>query len=144
MRTNRSVAATLAASVLLAGVTHAGEVVIQVRGVRGTAGNVGCALFSANKGFPMDNSAARQHWVSATEGGATCRFDNVDPGTYAVSVGHDMNGNRRVDTNVFGIPTEGWAVSRNVVPTLRAPRFEDAAFQVEGSSPVTLSVDLVY
>jgi uncharacterized protein (DUF2141 family) len=35
-----------------------------------------------------------------------------------------------VDTNFVGMPTEQWGVSRNVRPTLRAPRFDEASFKV--------------
>jgi uncharacterized protein (DUF2141 family) len=47
-----------------------------------------------------------------------------------VSIAHDMNGNRKVDTNFLGLPSEQWGVSRNIRPTLRAPRFEGAVFKI--------------
>lgn len=121
---------------------HAGEVVVQVTGPRAVAGNIGCALFGAQAGFPMDNSGARQIWLPA-EATTVCRFANVSPGRHAVSVSHDLNGNGRVDTNFLGIPLEGWAVSNNVVPSLRAPRFEEAAFRVDDETPLVLNLKLV-
>lgn len=58
-------------------------------------------------------------------------FPDVPPGVYAVSVLHDEDGDRELDTNLFGMPTEGWAVSRNLGPSgLSAPSFEDARFRV--------------
>jgi uncharacterized protein (DUF2141 family) len=76
----------------------------------------------------MDNSRAQQQWVPAQADGATCRFGGLQPGRYAVSIGHDLNGNRRVDTNFLGMPTEQWGVSNNARPTLRAPRYDEAVF----------------
>ena len=138
-------AAVLAACACMAGNTaDAADVIVQVRGARSDAGNVGCSLFASEKGFPMDNSGTRQHWVAISQGTATCRFAGVEPGTYAIAVAHDLNGNRRVDSNFLGIPTEGWAVSRNVVPMLRAPRFDEASFRVEGEAPIVLPLALAY
>ena len=110
----------------------AAEVVVRVSGLTQPSGQVGCSLFSAAAGFPMDSTSAPSLWLPAQGKGVTCRFNDVPEGTYAVSVGHDLNGNRRVDTNLFGVPTEPWGVSNNARPTLRAPRFDEAAFKVGG------------
>ena len=70
-----------------------------------------------------------------------CRFPDVAPGGHAVSVGHDLNGNKRVDVDLLGRPNEPWGVSNNVRPTLRAPRFEEALFKVpEGSADVIVEI----
>lgn len=120
------------------------EVIAEVSGARSSAGLIGCALFAGDPGFPMDNSGARQQWIAVEAGGATCRFADVAQGRYAVSVLHDLNGNKRVDTNFFGIPTEGWAVSRNAAPRLRAPTFDEAAFSIDGSPTVKLELRLIH
>ncbi len=133
----------LPAALLCAGpVAAAADVVVIVSGARSSAGSIGCALFSSDKGFPMDNSGAVQQWTTLDGTTAKCRFVGVAAGRYAISIAHDLNGNKRVDTNFLGIPTEGWAVSNNVVPTLRAPRFDEAAFRVD-SADVELRLELV-
>lgn len=114
--------------------THAADLVIRVSGVTEPLGEIGCSLFSEATGFPMDNKRARQLWVPAEPGGVTCRFDQVSEGTYVVSIGHDVNGNRKVDTNLVGMPTEQWGVSKNVRPVLRAPKFEEAKFTVSADA----------
>lgn len=70
----------------------------------------------------------------ARPGGTTCIFENIKPGTYAVSVIHDRNGNGRLDTNLLGIPKEAWGVSNGARPALRAPRFAEAAFRVAAAN----------
>ncbi len=106
------------------------DVVVRVGGIQPPLGQVGCSLFAEASGFPMDNARAQQQWLPAPGDGVTCQFRGLAPGRYAVSVGHDLNGNRRVDTNLFGMPTEQWGVSNNARPALRAPRFEEAVFTV--------------
>lgn len=92
----------------------------------------------------MDNRNAKQIWVDALTAGVVCIFPNVAAGSYAVSIAHDTNGNKKVDTNFLGIPKEGWGVSNNVMPTMRAPTFEEARFLVKEGAPVDIEVKLVY
>ncbi|HNE28571.1 MAG TPA: DUF2141 domain-containing protein [Saprospiraceae bacterium] len=58
------------------------------------------------------------------------------PGVYAVSCFHDLNNNGKLDTNLFGVPTEPYGFSNNVRPTFRAPNWEEARFELrpEGSA----------
>ncbi len=73
--------------------------------------------------------------------GVTCRYSDVPEGSYAVSIGHDLNGNRRVDANFIGLPTEQWGVSNNARPNLRAPRFDEAMFKlVAGAKEVVIDI----
>jgi uncharacterized protein (DUF2141 family) len=118
----------------------AADVVVSVSGVPNASGSVGCGLFSGERGFPMDNSAAQMVWLPADPKGVSCVFADVAPGPYAVSVLHDRNGNRKVNTNFVGMPKEAWGVSNNVRPTLRPPRFDEAAFKVETGRAVALDV----
>jgi uncharacterized protein (DUF2141 family) len=120
----------IALACALPGVAGAAELVVRITGLSEPLGQVGCSLFAGSAGFPMDNSGARQLWQAADAKGVTCRYSDVPEGSYAVSIGHDLNGNKRVDTNFFGLPTEQWGVSNNARPSLRAPRFDEAMFRV--------------
>jgi uncharacterized protein (DUF2141 family) len=116
------------------GPAFAADVLVRVSGIIDNRGRVGCSLFAGANGFPMDNTVARAMWQPADPAGVVCRFSGVPQGTYAVAVGHDLNGNQKVDTNFLGIPTEAWGVSNNVRPAMRAPRFSEAAFNVAADS----------
>jgi uncharacterized protein (DUF2141 family) len=123
---------------LVAPQAHAGDLVVRITGLQAPLGQVGCALFASANGFPMDNAGARLGWQAADARGVTCRYANLPAGTYALSIGHDRNGNRRVDTNFLGMPTEQWAVSNNVRPSLRPPRFDEAAFRITAGAGETV------
>ena len=118
----------------------AADVIINVSGIVSSEGQIGCSLFKSPAGFPMDSSAARQIWRRADREGVVCTFSDVPNGRYAASVAHDLNGNKTIDTNVLGIPTEAWGVSRNVRPTLRAPRWDEAVFEVAQDRVVSLDI----
>lgn len=72
------------------------------------------------------------------------RFDcsELAPGTYAVSCFHDLNDNGELDTNFFGIPVEPYGFSNNARPKFRAPRWEEACFQVkEGGVQISIRLE---
>lgn len=130
----------LVAMALAPGLARAAQVAVKVSGIATADGQIGCSLFAAADGFPMDSRSARQLWLPASRDGATCAFDDVADGRYAISVAHDLNGNRKVDTNFVGVPTEAWGVSGNARPTLRAPKWDEASFSVSGGRDVVLEV----
>lgn len=103
-------------------------------------GNIGCALFSNPKGFPMDAAGAIQKFSQNTPTGTEFVFSNLKSGKYAVSVMNDQNGNKILDKNLLGIPKEEWGVSNNIRPTLRAPKFEEAVFEIDEKSDLTLKI----
>ncbi|MEM1125715.1 MAG: DUF2141 domain-containing protein [Bacteroidota bacterium] len=117
--------------------------ILSITGVASEEGRVGCILFNQAEGFPMDRDAALQGQEHpADPAGVTCRFEGLAPGTYAVAVAHDRNENGRTDTNFLGIPKESWAVSNNVRPRTRAPRFEEAAIEVGAGEVRTLNLEV--
>jgi len=124
------------AALAVASTARAADVTVRVEGIEAPFGQIGCALFSksAASDFLMDNNAARVMWLGANLQGVTCRFAEIPAGTYAIGVSHDVNGNKKPDTNFLGIPIEQWGVSNNIRPKLRAPRFDEAAFQVSVDS----------
>ncbi|MEM1041539.1 MAG: DUF2141 domain-containing protein [Bacteroidota bacterium] len=118
-----------------------GTIVVSVSGVASDEGEIGCALFNQDDGFPMDRASAlhaQEH--AASPDGVTCQFDALTPGSYAVSVFHDRNVNDKVDTNFLGVPKEDWGVSNGVRPRMRAPRFEEARFDLAAGQTLTLDV----
>jgi len=135
-----TLAAALASTAWMPLDAAAAEVIINVSGIASPDGQIGCSLFKSPVGFPMDSSAARQIWLPASRDGVVCTFSDVPDGRYAASVAHDLNGNKKIDTNFVGIPTEAWGVSGNVRPTLRAPKWDEAVFEVARDKVVALDI----
>lgn len=124
---------------LWSSVTNAAELTVKVESDLAD-GNIGCALFSNPKGFPMDASGAILKFSQNTTTGTEFIFSNLKSGKYAVSVMNDQNGNKVIDKNFLGIPKEEWGVSNNIRPTLRAPKFEEAVFEIDEKSDLTLKI----
>lgn len=108
-----------------------GEVQLHITGFKNDRGQAGILLFDQAEGFPSDRGQATAEILLPIEDGEVRHvFTDLLPGTYAVSVMHDENKNNQLDMNILGIPTEGNAVSNNVTPRFRAPRFGEAAFSL--------------
>lgn len=69
-------------------------------------------------------------------------FNNVPPGTYAVSVFHDANNNNQLDKNFLGIPKEGYGASKNDLPFASAPSFNGNKFEIKANTTTTLFIKL--
>ncbi len=57
-------------------------------------------------------------------------------GEWAVAITQDMNNNNKIDKNFLGIPTEPYAFSNNIRPTVAAPDFNECKFTVDGPGRV--------
>ena len=117
--------------------SDAGTIVVVIEGARNAQGNIGCSMFDgkAKKSFPSKIEHARKRLtVPIKNRGATCVFTGIPAGTFAISVMHDEDADGELDTKIFGIPTEGWAVSNNHKgKATRGPNFEEAEFKFDGS-----------
>lgn len=116
--------------------------VVSLMGMRNDGGTVRCTLFSSRDGFPADaGRAVARAEGTPRSGRSTCRFEDLAPGAYAVSVHHDEDGDGVFDTGIFGIPLEGVGASRDAHGTMGPPSFEDARIEVpEGESRIVVHV----
>lgn len=83
--------------------------------------------------FPdcRDGSHAIKRTIPAAS--PSLRLEGLAPGTYAVAVIHDANGNAKLDT-MLGIPREGFGFSRNPRIGFGPPRFSAAGFPLAGGT----------
>ena len=65
----------------------------------------------------------------AAEGEMTFTFENVAPGTYAISILHDENNNMRMDFQDNGMPKENFGMSGDEM-LMGPPTFDGAKFEV--------------
>ncbi len=72
----------------------------------------------------------------------TVRLDSLPPGPKAVRLFHDENSNGTLDTNFFGIPSEGYGFSNNPRSRFGEPSFADRLF--EHQADTTIQVTLVH
>jgi uncharacterized protein (DUF2141 family) len=115
-----------------------GNLTVSVEGLRNRQGQVCLSLFNQGQGFPSQGANAVQtRCVKASGSSVKVRFSQLAPGSYAVAVLHDANGDSQANRNRLGIPTEGFGFSRNPRIVTGPPKFKDAMIQVSGSNTAT-------
>ena len=127
----------------LASATGIGSVEVSVSGLRSAKGQVLACLTAKAKGFPdcrLDPAARK---LAVTAGGTvTLLFSGLPPGSYAVSLLHDENGNGKADMTLM-IPREGFGFSRDAAARFGPPKFSAAAFDV-GADEVSVRIRMRY
>src|SRR5687767_1943168 len=87
---------------------------VEILSIRNSTGAVACALFESPEGFPTEflRFATNIMMVKVRATKATCDFEGIAPGTYALAVIHDENRDGELATNLMGMPKEGYGFSK--------------------------------
>ncbi|MFZ0887256.1 MAG: DUF2141 domain-containing protein [Candidatus Binataceae bacterium] len=101
--------------------------------LRDSYGSFRCAIFNSPDGFPenSDKAVGNAH-ARVADRRASCIFEGLPPGTYAVAALHDENDNERMDYGFLGMPLEGYGFSSDPTVTFKAPSFDAAKFDYRG------------
>jgi uncharacterized protein (DUF2141 family) len=114
---------------------------VDLVGFHSDKGKVACELFSSADGYPTQPEKAVKKMVADISGGkATCAFDDLPDGEYAVAAFHDENGNGKLDANFLGIPKEGVGASNDAKGHFGPPRYADAHFTVHGATQIVVHI----
>jgi uncharacterized protein (DUF2141 family) len=117
---------------------------VKVGPLRSSRGAIACRLHQSSAGFPRNSAGTTTQRVKVAGTFAACTFQGLAPGTYAVVLHHDENDNRKFDTNVLGVPLEGYGVSNNRTHALSAPRWDEAKFTVVAGQTRALEIAIRY
>ena len=108
-----------------------GNLEINVSSFRNGKGHLLISLYNTKKDFPVNNkNAFRTKKVKVTNESHMVTFKDLPYGEYALIFLHDENGNEDMDTNLVGMPQEGYGASNNAVNLLSAPKYEEAKFKM--------------
>jgi uncharacterized protein (DUF2141 family) len=121
----------------------AGKLSVNVSGLRSDSGVVRCGLYASANDFRKPGRE-RSGVVARPSGQrATCVFNGVPAGTYAIAVFHAEQNETQIEYGMFGKPKQGYGFSRNPSSNFGPPNFEAAAFNFPGGNQ-SLSVSLQY
>ena len=116
---------------------------VPVSGLRNNNGDVRCGLYNSAATFPKDGQQFQGAIATIANQQATCVFNNVPPGTYAVAIFHAEKGETKMRTGFFGQPEEGYGFSRNATGSMGPPAFNAAAYSYPGG-PVSFPITITY
>jgi uncharacterized protein (DUF2141 family) len=136
------VGALLSALAIVATSAHAqapaapapGCIQVEVQNVRPEQGTLMVAAYDDAAAFASKAPAAATQLRAGT---ATMRFSlcGLAGTTVALTLYQDLNGNGKLDSNAFGMPTEPWGASGRPA-AMTAPTWESTAVPVDGTTVV--------
>ena len=132
---NRFARRALVLSVLFAATAgaHAAELTVVLSDVRAQTGLIKVALVDSQAAWDGQAAPVQATGAPPSGGQATFVFKNLKPGSYAVLITHDENGNGQLDTNAMGMPLEGYGFSNNP-RVMRKPTWDEARFDLAGAA----------
>jgi len=115
---------------------------IAAAGLRSAKGNVTILLYGDSKeDFLKKGGRLARIRVPAQAGEMRVCIPVPVPGSYALSLYHDEDGNHRLTKNWLGLPTEGYGFSRDAAVSYRLPHLEEAVFTaLPGDTSVRITV----
>lgn len=119
---------------------HAADLRVEVSTPAGRQGAVLAAIFDKADGFPR-GKPLQTATATPVGGKAVVQFTGLPEGDYAVTAFLDENANLKLDTNLFGLPTELYGFSRDARNPVGPPAFADAAFRL-GADAGKQSIEL--
>lgn len=102
---------------------------VEIQHLRSSKGLVHGCLTGDPRHFPDCRGDPRAVKITVPATTSLIRVQVPGPGTYALTIFHDQNGNNRLDT-MLGIPREGFGFSRNPKIRFGAPKFDDVRIDI--------------
>jgi len=107
-----------------------GTLSVEVTNIKAATGSIRVALFDSEKDFlekPLHGKV-----VKALQNKVVVHFENLPAGDFAISVIHDENENGDLDSNIMGIPKEGFGFGNDAMGMFGPPSFEKAKIKWDG------------
>jgi uncharacterized protein (DUF2141 family) len=105
---------------------------IEIVEIRNSTGNIILQLFDEKEQVIYSETS------TIKDNKCTVSVKNLAAGKYAVRYYHDENLNNKMETNMFGKPTEGTGFSNNVTEKFGPPPFEKWLFGIRTDTTIVL------
>lgn len=128
----------LAICMLSSGVASAATLTVNVKGISVQQGHLMVAVFEGQSAYDSGKTSQGSR-VKVANGEEVVVFENLIEGDYAIKLYHDENDNNKLDTNMFGIPNEGYGFSNNS-GRFGAPEYQKASFSIKEDTTITIDM----
>ncbi len=118
-----------------------GRVEITMTGFENAEGQALVALFLTDSGWPdPDELTFATVTVPIRDGQAFAFVEDVPAGPFAVSVFHDTDLDRELDSGVLGIPSEAYGFSADARSTFGPPKFDEARLELASGETKQITI----
>ncbi len=114
------------------GVSGTSNITVTLSGIKDVKGIVQAGLYNSEDGY-KNGGSVRGARVEVKADTVIINYSDLPDGEYAIKLFHDVNGDGKMATNLFGIPTEPFAFSNNAVGKMGPAKWVDAKFTISGA-----------
>lgn len=114
------------------------NITIDVQKIEGEHGFLQIGIFDTAKSFPKVGGEYKVLKFKVADGQTHFIIKDLPDGEYAFAVHHDENSDGKMNTNMLGIPKEGYGFSRNFKPKLSAPKFSDCSVKIQNDQKMII------
>lgn len=119
-----------------------GQVEVTVTGIIVKKGGVVKVGVYKEDGFPSVGKEIIGKDVQVTEDKISLTLKDIPTGIYAIAVFQDKDTDGKLNSNLFGAPTEPYGFSNNKYGRFGPPDYEDVSFNIEDGKTVSLTINL--
>lgn len=105
-----------------------GKLTVIITGFDNNIGNCRFALDNSKFIYERDDTVWIGKVLPIIDQQVIVVIDSLEYGEYAIRIFHDENENEKIDTNIFGIPTEDYGYSNDASSWFGPPSWEKAKF----------------
>jgi len=113
---------------------------IIVNNLDNSDGNLLVSMFTPEDDWLKESDYAKKIELEGENESLEVTFEGIEPGTYAVSIIHDEDGNGKLNMGAFG-PSEAYGFSNNAKGSFGPPDFEKCTFEYKGGKQM-IEIDL--
>ena len=124
-----------------ASLAPASKLKIEILNVHRTGGTLRVGIYKPGEKFKTATPFVNRQIKIENPGNQRVEFE-LQPGTYAVALYHDLNDNHKIDKHFFGYPKEPFGLSNNFRPLFSAPEFRDCAIELPAQGK-SISISLI-
>lgn len=111
---------------------------VEIVGLESNKGVVIVALLDKQEKDVMDKT------ITITEKKCTVIFEGLKNDQYAIRCFHDENKNKELDTNILGIPKEGFGFSNDAMGKFGPKKFSEWLFDVSGNTKIRITTKYMF
>lgn len=117
-------------------------ITVVIDGIKDIQGKIQIGLYSKKMDFGNYDKVFVGVAATPLINNITYTFKEIPIGTYAIATWHDTNANKKIDKNLFGIPSEKYGFSLNEYGKFGPPDFDDVSFKVGKGEAINLTIYL--
>ena len=113
---------------------------VEINNIKQKTGNIEVVIYNSPNDFLIKGKALKKYSIKVNNTTSNIAIKGLPKGNYAIAVYHDINSDKKFNTNFVGIPVESYGFSNNCKPLLSKPSFEDCMIDIENSTSICIAL----